>query len=269
VQQRVSRILSTLPAEVEEPSYAKLDLNDVPVLNLAVSGPAGGDPTELYRVANDIARPALETSPGVGRVVVIGGQKPEVHVEVQPDRLRAYGLTLNDVTNAVQSQFINTSAGQATNPAGTQRASVRVTSGIADLYTLGNVTVSSPDGSVSTELRNVATVSLGGEDARQLLRVNGQPAAGLLVYKQSNANITQAVDAARPTIEQINAGLPAEYRVEIVIYQSTIIRQTVRGVGEELVLAAIIARPVLFFFLHSLRSTAIVVLAIPISLRSR
>ena len=134
VQQRVSRILSTLPAEVEEPSYAKLDLNDVPVLNLAVSGPPGGDPTELYRVANDIARPALETSPGVGRVVVVGGQKPEVHVEVQPARLRAYGLTLNDVTNAVQSQFVNTSAGQATNPSGTQRASVRVTSGIVDLY---------------------------------------------------------------------------------------------------------------------------------------
>ena len=82
VQQRVSRMLSTLPDDVEEPSYAKLDLNDVPVLNLAVSGPPGGDPTELYRVANDIARPALETSPGVGRVVVVGGQKPEVHVEV-------------------------------------------------------------------------------------------------------------------------------------------------------------------------------------------
>src|SRR3954452_13529527 len=266
VQQHVSRILSTLPTEVEEPSYAKLDLNDVPVLNLAVSGPPGGDPPELYRVANDVARPALETSPGVGRVVVVGGQKPEVHVEVQPDRLRAYGLTLNDVTNAVQSQFVNTSAGQATNPDGTQRASVRVISGIADLYALGNVTVSSPDGSVSTELRNVATVSLGGEEAQQLLRVNGQPAAGLLVYKQSNANITQAVDAARPTIEQINSGLPADYRVEIVIDQSTIIRQTVRGVGEELVLAGIIAGLVLFFFLHSLRSTAIVVIAIPVSL---
>src|SRR4051812_8929513 len=196
VQQRVSRILSTLPAGVEEPSYAKLDLNDVPVLNLAVSGPPGGDPTELYRVANDIARPALETSPGVGRVAVVGGQKPEVHVEVQPDQLRAYGLTLNDVTTAVQSQFINTSAGQATNPDGSQRASVRVISGISDLYTLGNVTVSSPDGSVSTQLRNVATVSLGGADAQQVLRVNGQPAAGLLVYKQTEVLDYDTLDAS-------------------------------------------------------------------------
>src|SRR3954451_13359787 len=96
VQQRVSGIRSSLPPEVEDPSYAKLDFNDIPVLNLAVTSDAASDPVELYRVANDTVRPNLETAGGVGRVVVVGGQVPEVHVDILPDRLQAYGLTVND-----------------------------------------------------------------------------------------------------------------------------------------------------------------------------
>src|SRR5919198_1270716 len=74
VQQRVSGIRRTLPSDVEDPSYAKLDFNDFPVLDLAVTTPGGGDEVELYRVANDVVRPSLETVGGVGRVVVAGGQ---------------------------------------------------------------------------------------------------------------------------------------------------------------------------------------------------
>ena len=108
VQQRVSGIRRTLPAEVEDSSYAKLDFNDGPVLDLAVTTAGNPDEVELYRVANDLARPTLETTDGVGRVVVVGGQVPEVHVDILPDRLQAYGLTVNDVTQAVQSQFLST-----------------------------------------------------------------------------------------------------------------------------------------------------------------
>jgi HAE1 family hydrophobic/amphiphilic exporter-1 len=96
--------------------------------------------------------------------------------------------------------------------------------------------------------------------------LNGRPAAGLLVYKQSSANITQTVDAIQPRIDQINQQLPSGYHLETVIDQSKIIRQTVRGVEEELLLAAAITGIVLYFFLHSPRSTLIVLIAIPISL---
>ena len=105
VQRRVSGVRKDLPADAEEPSYVKLDLNDVPVMYLAVTS-TNADPTSLYRVADDVVRPRLETVEGVGRVVVVGGQTPEVEVEMLPDRLRAYGLTVADVSNAVRGQFM-------------------------------------------------------------------------------------------------------------------------------------------------------------------
>jgi hydrophobic/amphiphilic exporter-1 (mainly G- bacteria), HAE1 family len=267
VQQKVSGIRRDLPPEVEEPSYAKLDFNDTPVVNLAVTTNGYPEPTRLYRLADDLVRPRLETVSGVGRVEVVGAEEPEVLVEVLPDRLQAHGLTLEDVTTAVRAQFLSASGGQLKSGGNTptHAAAIRVDSRSTDVAALAALPVSARDG-FSTELRNVATVRLGGKESEQILRVNGQPAAGLLVYKQSSANITQTVDALRPRLAQINGELPAGYQLELVIDHSVYVRDTVADVQHELVLAAIITGLVLFFFLHSLRSTVIVLLSIPTSL---
>ena len=267
VQQKVSGIRRELPTEVEEPSYAKLDFNDRPILNLAVSSIGEPDPTRLYRIADEIVRPRLENVKGVGRVVVIGGTVPEVQVEVSPERLRAYGLTLDDVSTAVRTQFLSASGGQIKSGSGesTRGTSLRIDSREGDVAHLAAIPVTSRDG-FSTELRNVANVSLGGKEATSILRVNGRPSAGVLVYKQSTANITQTADAVLPQLEQINSGLPAGYELRLVIDQSRPVREVVDEVQQELVLASLITGVVLFFFLHSLRSTIIVLLAIPSSL---
>ena len=268
VQQKVSGVRSEMPSEVEEPSYGKLDFNGEPILNLAVTSARGaGDPLQLYRVADDVIRPKLENVEGVGRVTVIGGAKPEVQVEVLPDRLQAYGLTLDDVTTAVRSQFISASGGQVKGGLnGAQRStSLRIDTREGDLGRLGAIPVTSKAGAV-TELRNVARVYLGGKQPETLLRVNGQSSAGLLVYKQSTANIAETVDAVLPQVDRISRELPDGYRLETAIDTSVYVRETVHEVQQEFVLAAVITGIVLFFFLHNLRSTFIVLLAIPTSL---
>ena len=133
VQQRVSGVRRDLPAEAEEPTFLKLDLNDTPVLYLAVTGQPGVDETQLYRVADDLVRPRLETVDGVGRVVVVGGREPEVQVDILPDKLRAYGLTIDDVTAAVRTQFLSTSGGDVKDGGGDsgRRASIRIDSASA------------------------------------------------------------------------------------------------------------------------------------------
>jgi HAE1 family hydrophobic/amphiphilic exporter-1 len=272
VQQRVSGIRRSLPDEVEDPGFAKLDFNDFPVLSLAVTTPGTPDPLVLYRIANDTVRPGLETVGGVGRVVVVGGQVPEVHVDVLPDRLQAYGLTMSEVTSAVQNQFVDTAGGRYTTSDATLQAPVRVRTSGGDLSALSAVPVipsgaaAGGSGPAPVTLGNVASIYLGGKEADQILRVNGRTAIGLLVYKQSSANIAQTVDAARPRIDQLDRQLPPGYRLETIIDQSTTVRQTVRGVEEELLLAAVITGIVLLLFLHSIRSTLIVLIAIPISL---
>jgi HAE1 family hydrophobic/amphiphilic exporter-1 len=266
VERRVSGVRRDLPTEAEEPSFVKLDLNDIPVLYLAVTS-SSGDPVQTYRIADDFVRPRLETVQGVGRVVVVGGQEPEVQVEIVPEKLRAYGLTISEVANAVRGQFMSTSGGDVKTGSGdgTRRISLNIDSRETSLTSLGAIPVTSPDG-FSTELRNVAKVFLGGKEAEEVVRVNGQPAAGLLVFKQSSANITQTVDKVRPIVDQINGDLPPGFKLNVAVDQSTSVRQTVDGVQEELLLAALITGVVLFFFLHSLRSTIIVMLAIPTSL---
>lgn len=190
VQQRISGVQRSLPDEVEAPSYAKLDFNDIPVLSLAVTTSGTADPLTLYRIANDTVRPGLETVEGVGRVVVVGGQVPEVHVDILPDRLQAYGLTVSEVTSAVQSQFVDTAGGQFTTSDATVQAPVRVRTSGADLTTLGAVPVvaAGGTGTPAVTLGNVANIYLGGADADEVLRVNGRPAIGLLVYKQSTTS---------------------------------------------------------------------------------
>ncbi|MFN8637467.1 MAG: efflux RND transporter permease subunit [Chloroflexota bacterium] len=267
VQQKVSGARRDLPSEVEEPSYSKLDFNDTPIVNLAVTSVGEPDPVRLYQVANDVVRPRLEGVNGVGRVTVVGAREPEVQVEVQPDRLRAYGLTISDVTNAVQTQYLASSGGQMKSGSGgdTQSTSLRIDTRGPDLSALQAIPIAGPGGQ-TIELRNVANVFLGGKEADTILRLNGQAAAGLLVFKQSNANITQTADAVLPQVSKIDADLPAGFHLETVVDQSRFVRDTVGDVQSELTLASLITGVVLFFFLHSVRSTIIVMLAIPTSL---
>src|SRR6266536_2215737 len=266
VQQRVSGVEQQFPIEAESPSYLKLDLNDRPVLYLGVTSDGPTDETQRFRVADDVVRKRLETVDGVGRVVVVGGREPEIEVEVLPDRLQAYNLTITEVGAAVTSQFLSTSGGDVKSGTGdaSRRASVRIDSRTADPARLGEVRVTADDG-LTTELRNVANVYLGGKEAEEVVRLNGRPAVGLQVYKQSSANIVQTVDALMPLIQKLNAELPPGYHLEVAADESTAIRSTVDGVQEELGVAVLIAGAVLFLFLHSIRATLIVLIAIPIS----
>ncbi len=128
VQQRVSGVEQQFPIEAESPSYLKLDLNDRPVLYLSVTSDGPTDETQRFRVADDVVRKRLETVDGVGRVVVVGGREPEIEVEVLPDRLQAYNLTIAEVGAAVTSQFLSTSGGDVRSGTGdaSRRASVRI-----------------------------------------------------------------------------------------------------------------------------------------------
>jgi HAE1 family hydrophobic/amphiphilic exporter-1 len=266
VQQRVSGVQQDFPIEAESPSYLKLDLNDTPVLYLAVTSDGPTDETRRFRLADETVRKRLETVDGVGRVVVVGGREPEVEVEILPDRLRAYNVTIDEVGAAVTSQFLSTSGGDVKSGTGdaSRQASVRIDSRTASPASLGEIRVTAADG-FSTELRNLANVYLGGKEAEEIVRLNGRPAVGLQVYKQTSANIVQTVDAVLPLVQKLNGELPPGYHLEVAADQSTSIRTTVAGVEEELGVAVLIAGAVLFLFLHSFRATLIVLVAIPMS----
>jgi HAE1 family hydrophobic/amphiphilic exporter-1 len=267
VQQKVQSVRKDLPAEIEEPTYLKVDLNDVPILYLALTNDGRASAVDSFRVADELVRRRIEQVDGVGRVLVAGGREPEVQVRVAPERLRAYGLGYADVTDSLRAQYVTAAGGDVrTAPADGGRATgLRVESRQTSVDQLGALPIVTRDG-FSTELRNVADVYLDGKEPQQYVRLNGQSAVGLLVYKQTGANITQTADAVLPIVEELPHALPGGFDLQVALDPTTSIRSSVEDMEHELVLAAVLAGIVLLFFLHTPRATVIVLLAIPTSL---
>jgi len=267
VQQKVQSVRKDLPAEVDEPTYLKVDLNDVPILYLALTSHGSASAVDMYRVADELVRRRIEQVDGVGRVLVAGGREPEVQVRVAPDRLRAYGLGFVDVTDTIKGQYVTAAGGDVrTAPSDGGRATgLRVESRQTSVDQLGALPIVTRDG-FATELRNVADIYLDGKEPEQYVRLNGQTAVGLLVYKQTGANITQTADAVLPVVEGLRQQLPAGLDLEVALDRTTSIRSSVEDMERELMLAAILAGVVLLLFLHTPRATVIVLLAIPTSL---
>ncbi|MBA3332083.1 MAG: efflux RND transporter permease subunit, partial [Actinobacteria bacterium] len=264
VERTVNNLRRELPTEVEAPTTRKVDLNDQPILYLALTSAGGRDPTELFRIADDQIRPRLESLEGISAARVLGGRKPEIQVAVDPDRLRAFRLSVGDVAQALANQYQTVTGGTVRGGLADadREFALRIEGRDRDPSTLGSLTVSGRDG-VSTELRNVAEISDAGADQAAIVRLNNRDAIGVLVSKQAQANITQAADRALAELQAINAGLPSGLALEIIVDRSDFIRSSVRDVQKELGIAALLTGVVLLLFLHTLRATIIVLVAIP------
>ena len=114
MEKRVNAARASLPADVQAPTILKFDFNQQPILSLALSG--NRSPEQLYRIADEQLRNRLEIQNGVGQVQLFGGQQREVQVEVDPARLRAYGLTLQQVTQALGAENVDLPGGQVQDP---------------------------------------------------------------------------------------------------------------------------------------------------------
>jgi HAE1 family hydrophobic/amphiphilic exporter-1 len=266
VRQRVDAARRDLPVSILEPTVGKINITDLPVMTLALVSPEAR-PTELYRQADVVVRRVLETTDGVGSVRVLGGRKPEAHVTVDPDDLRARGIGLSDLASALGSQFTSTAAGQIRSGTGStaREASLRVEGRGTDLERLMSLPVRVP-GAPPVRLGEIASVDQEGADPDSIIRFNGQSAVGLLVFKVSDANLTQVVDRLRSRLPEANAALPSGYQLEVVGDTSRQVRASVDDVGVEFALASLITSLVLLLFLHKGRTTLIVLLAIPTSL---
>lgn len=264
VERTVNNIRRELPTEVEAPTTRKLDLNDQPIIYLALTNRGTRDPTEMRRIADDVVRPRLESLEGISRATVLGGRKAEVQVSVNPERLRAFRLSVADVWQAVSNQYQTVSGGTVTGGQAdpNREFSLRVEGRDRDPSSLATLTIAGRDGA-STELRNVAEISMAGADQAAIVRLNGKDAVGILISKQGQANITLAADKVLAEIGLLNAELPTDLRLEVIIDRSEFIRSSVRDVYKELAVAAFLTGLVLLLFLHTFRATVIVLVAIP------
>lgn len=263
VRDRINAVLSELPQDIRQPLIMKLDPDAVPVLTLALSG--AFPITDLTEYADKKLRRSLETIDGVGQVAVIGGQNRQINVYVDPEKLRAYGLTPTQVAYALQTKNAQIPGGIVKE--GARELTVRTLGRVESVSELERIAIANLGGH-AVRVSDVATVEDGAEEARSLAQLNETPAVLLDIRKQSGANTIEVVRNLRERLDDVLKSLPAGYHVEVVRDQSVYIQNSVNTMNEHLVMGSILAAVVVLIFLANVRTTLISALAIPTSVIS-
>jgi len=256
-RQRVDLVKANFPRDTEDPIVQKFSFSAQPVMLLGVSGP---DPLALRKLAEDVIKPQLERVPGVAAVTVSGGRTREIRVEVSQDRLRAERVAAFQVEDALRQANLNVPSGRIR--AGDEEFLVRVVGQFATVEEVADLPVRRFDGT-TLPLRAVARVRDTFKDPDELTRLNGSESVGVSVQKQAGANTVAVAEGVRRVITAVERQLPPNVRVAIARDDSLFIKDSVADVQSNLILGAALATLVVFLFLHSVRSTIIIALALP------
>jgi len=261
---KINAIRGDLPQAIEEPIIQKLDFAAFPIVSLAVRSERLS-PRDLTTLVDKKVKRRFENISGVGKINLVGPSKREVNVNIDPLRLEALGMGVDEVISGLQSENVNTPLGRLTR--GGTEYPLRI-SGKPDVVEQFKTMVVARRGGRPIPLAEVAQIQDGIEEQRSLALVNGIPAIGLDILKQSGANTVGVVDRVKQEIGILQKELPPGTTIEMVRDASIMIRDSVRDVEETLILGGILTILIVFCFLNSWRSTVITGLTLPISVIS-
>jgi len=263
VQNKVNLIVNDLPQTAKTPVVRKFDPDATPVLQIAVSAPRSL--RDVTMIADKQIKQKLENAPGVGQITIVGGARREIHVLVDPDRLRAYNLTVNDVFNAMRQQNLELPGGNLN--AGSREFTIRTTGKIVDLSQFNQIAVANRGGYV-VRVRDIGYAEDSYEEPRTSARLNGVPAVTLVVSKQSGVNTVATANEVKERLKELGAILPKDVRTQVIGDQSVFIEAAVNSIKHHLIEGSIFASIVIFLFLANWRTTLIAAIAIPTSIIS-
>ena len=272
VRDKLEFIKDFLPDKAGSPQIFKFDPSMMPILDLVVRGDRSSE--ELLKIAEDTVSPLIEQVEGVSLTSVVGGRNPIVKVEISANRLEAYNLTLTQVTQSLQTQNIQIGAGSIEE--GSKKFLIRTSGEFDSIDDIRNTVVSYKGGIVMPgqpldpakviKLDDIANVSMGFEDQKSSVYINGEPGINIMVQKQTGTNSVETADNVIAKLDSINKVLPQGVKVELISDSTNMIRTTLDQVTSSALTGAIFAMVILFIFLRSLKSTFIIGLSIPVSL---
>ena len=257
VSQRVNAVIGTLPDDASSPSIQKLDPNDEPILNVALSAD-GEDLRSIQTFAEDTLEPELQKVVGVADVSVIGPIEREIQVLLEPGRLELYGLTPQQITGAIGAASAEVPLGNLT-VAG-ERILLTGRNTPSSARDVENLIIDPQRG---LRVRDVAAVRDSSADITAYSRLNGKPVIVLEVLKQSGANSVATSQNVQRALADLN--LPDGYAATVIADTTPFISNTVNDTQGELIRAVLIVALIVLLFLGRVGSTVSVILAIPIS----
>jgi multidrug efflux pump len=262
VRDRVGRARDALPDEVDEPVIAKVEADAQPIIYLAFSSDRHSE-LEVTDAADRLVQDRLQTLPGVADAPIFGQRRYAMRIWLDPARLAALQVTVQDVENALRAQNVEIPAGRIESK--DREFTVLAETDVNTVEGFERLVIRDASGYL-IRLQDVARIEVGPQDERTVARFRGQSAVAIGIVKQSTANpleVSRAVEGALPTIAQ---SLPAGMKVDVA-YDSTIfIDASIESVYHAIAEAVGLVVLVIFFFLRNLRATLIPIITIPVSL---
>jgi len=262
VRDRIAPIRPTFPRDVKDPQVIRVENeNSQPVVTLAVMSEATGL-RELTSLTDQTIVKALENLPGVARIDVNGRVARQILVQIKPDALTALGLGVDQVISAIREANQDVPAGRITK--GSSDSVVRVEGKIKDPAQFGRIIVAQQGGG-PVYLTQVAEVIDGEKEMDSISRVNGHPAIMLDIQKAQDANIVETGRNVRAAVEALKGRLPPDVELRVSYSRADQVEAAVNRVKSTIVEGALLTVLIVFFFLHSWRSTIITGLTLPIA----
>ncbi|MCJ0973119.1 MdtB/MuxB family multidrug efflux RND transporter permease subunit [Pseudomonas sp. PS1] len=263
VQAAINAADNLLPSDLPAPPvYNKVNPADTPVMTLAVTSEGLALP-QLHDLVDTRMAQKLAQISGVGMVSIAGGQRPAVRIQVNPEALASYGLSLADVRSLVTSSNVNQPKGNFDGP--TRVSMLDANDQLKTPEEYAELILAYQDGA-ALRLKDVAQISAGAENERLAAWANQSQAVLLNIQRQPGANVIEVVERIQALLPEVQASMPAGLDVVVLTDRTQTIRAAVTDVQHELMLATVLVVLVTFLFLKKFSATIIPSIAVPLSL---
>jgi HAE1 family hydrophobic/amphiphilic exporter-1 len=260
VQSKLEDEINELPEDVIRPRTSKFDIASFPVVILGISSDL--DPVEMTELVEDQIRYRFARIPGVAQVDLFGGYNREVRIELDPERIKAAGLPMDKVIEAIGDANLDLPAGKIEQ--GRYEVTLRAPAEFTGLDQIRDTVIVQREGA-AVRLGQIADVRDTYEKVTRIVRVNGSRGLYVGIRKQANANTVEVSRRILAEIKDINRVFP-QVNVLPVINQGNLIERSIANVARSVLYGGGLAVVILLFFLRSIRSTLVISLSIPISI---
>ncbi|QQS12941.1 MAG: efflux RND transporter permease subunit [Rhodospirillales bacterium] len=261
VREKVQQIRAQFRDEVKEPVIQRFNPDDQPIVSIAVRSELRAA-RDLTTIVDKTIVKRLENVRGVGRVTIVGGVKRQINIQLNPERLQALRVGVNEVIRAVREENQNFPAGSVTR--GNDDRTIEIDGRVGDARRFAELIVARRGGA-PVYLGQVADIVDGEQELDSVALLDGRRALAVDIVKVQGSNTIDVADGTRRAVEELRRSLPADVSLEIVRDTSRGIRNSVANVQRTMIEGGLLTIAIVFLFLHSWRSTVITGLALPVS----
>ena len=260
IRDKLDRVKRSLPDDADTPLIRIFNSSSMPIMRLAVRGDR--DLGELRYIAENRIEDRLSQVEGVGDVSTYGGQVQAVQVELEQNRLDAYGITIASIKSSLSKQNMELGGGDI--EGSTKEYLVRTTGEFKNVEEIAQAVVA-VRGGTPIHLYDLGKVYMGHKDKTSIASVNGEPGVYVSIQRATGANIVQVADGLYKKIEELKDYLPEDINLIIIRDDSTEIRDTLSELKTTMLQGLCLVICVLFVFLRSVRSTVIISISLPVA----